>query len=182
MDKLEINAEIITAVLSVIGGVILIIFKLMGIPISSLNFFKKDGKEETTTGKNKILEDMEQLLKNESSKYISKIGRVIQFCEIVKPQVSDQFNEYIKSWIQISRHSNVAYGKLTLDCTRIKIFNSLFIGAISSAILSVKRENGLKLLILLERNSRLHDLMGNFETLKEDSTSIELKVIKDYRE
>ena len=182
MDNFEINAEIVTAVLSVVGGVIIIIFKLMGIPMSQLNVFKKGKEEDTDKGRAKILDDMEQLIRNESSKFISKIGRVIQFCEIVKPQQNDFFDEYLKLWVRVAKHSSVAYSKITLDCTRVKMFNSTFIGAISSVILSVKRDNGVKLLILLEKGSRLFDLIGNFEILKEDSTSIELKVIKDYRE
>lgn len=175
MGNIEINAEILTGILSVFGGLILILFKIFGIQVSTLKSFFK--REETHEPKLELMETLEKLIKHESLKYITKTGVVIQFSEVFKPGQSDFFSDYLKLLIYFTKGLPVSYRKLTLDFSKVRIFNSLFIGAISSAILSTKKDNGIKLLLIIEKNSKLYDLLSNFEILKEDATSIEIKVL-----
>lgn len=180
MNGIELNAEIITGIVSIIGGIILILFKFMGIRVDALkNFFKRG---DSIDSKMDILHNLENLIKHDSLKFVTKAGIVIQFTEISKPQQSDYFSEYLNLLIYFTRELPVSYRKLTLDFSKVRIFNSLFVGAIASTILNTKKDNGLKLLLIINKNSRLYDLISNFEMLKEDATSIEIKILKDYHE
>ena len=179
-----LDSELIAGIVGIFGGIVILLFKLFNIPISSLNIFKGKGIKEEITNRKKseILEEVEKLLSHESGKYISKVGRILTFSEVCKPSPSDFFDQYLKLWVSISRKTNTSYRKLTLDLTKVKIYNSMFVAHISGVILDVKRKNEIKLFILIQKDSRLYDIMGNFETIKEDSDSIEIKVLKDYHE
>lgn len=123
-----LDEETIGMILGIITGFIIIIMKMLNIPLSTLNIFKSKNQIDT---KSEILDDIEKSLTHNCNKYLSKIGRVLTFCEICKPSSKGFFDEYLKLWVSITRKTNVSYRKLILDLTKVRIFNSIFVAHIS---------------------------------------------------
>lgn len=176
---IEINTELITGIIGILGAIIVIIFRLLNIPLSSLNVFKRSETVQIPSRKEEILKLVENVIDHDSLKFVSKYGRVLKFSNIVKPSQNDFMSDYLKALVSLTRKTNVSYKKLTLDCSEVNYFNSTFLAALSSVILDVKKNNDCKLLVVFHNKSKLADLINNFEMLKEDSSSIEFKILKD---
>jgi len=129
-----------------------------------------------------LVSEIELLLDSESNRLVTKFGIVLKFSETEKVANSDRFGDYLKTMLSVVRRAKTAEKKLTLDCSAIRVFNSLFVAGITGAILDVKSNNASRLQIVIDKTSMLFDLISPFEVLKEESTNIEIKVLRDYRE
>lgn len=175
---LETYIEIIVGFIGIIGGVILLMWKVLRVPMTLGNLFKPEFKHPNSD----ILENIEYVIVSESNRLVKQFGISVKFTETEKVTSNDALAEFLKHILKIIRRARTPEKKLTLDCSEVRVFNSLFIGALNAVILDVRHNNDCKLQIVINNKSKLNDLISPFEVLKEDSTNIEIKVLRDFYE
>lgn len=174
---MESYIEIIVGFVGIVGGILIMIWKILRVPMTIGNVLGAKGADVAVDRKDELVTEIEFLLQSESNRLLTKFGTVIKFSETVKVSNSDRFGDYLKTMLNVVRRAKTAEKKLTLDCSTIRVFNSLFVAGVASAIFDVKSNNSCKLQIVVDENSKLFDLIGQFDVLAEESTNIDIKVL-----